>query len=154
MLISEAVVVALVLMMSSASAEAMEFGDRPGLTSGVSSAPLSASVSQDRFRRQVDSYSFLDQSAAVRLNLTDRPRPLFTVMDEAMVSSNQGPGRLSAEFNVASWTVTFKGASIHRKPNVVIGGMRFEDRPGPISNHSTVAKTTTRTKLRISLISR
>jgi hypothetical protein len=134
MLISEAVVVALVLMMSSASAEAMEFGDRPGLPHGASSARLSASVSQDRLRRQIDGYTALEQRAVVRLKITDRPRPLFTMIDNAVLSSRDRPGRLSAEFSRASWTSIIKPASIHRKPNVVIGTMKFEDRPGNVSN--------------------
>jgi hypothetical protein len=139
MLVSKAqIVVGLVLLMSSASVEAMEFGDRPGVKS-PSFAVARLSVSHDRLRRQIGNCRTLYNKAPVQLKITDRPRPLFTVIDDAVVSSKHGPGRLSAEFSAVSWSSKVKldprrAVSIRRKPNVIIGEMKFEDRPGPVSN--------------------
>jgi hypothetical protein len=74
------------------------------------------------------------------------------MIDNAVLSSRDRPGRLSAEFSRVSWTSIIKPASIHRKPNVVIGTMKFEDCPEPGSNYFRVPKAAARTKLRISLI--
>jgi hypothetical protein len=100
-------IIAALLFMSSASAHAMQFADRPGLNAGMDI--VHAISSEDRLRRQIESQSFLR----------------FVVEDfRRMPVSGEGPGRLSAEYSAPVMSL-----------KVATGAaMRFEDRPGPLSN--------------------
>jgi hypothetical protein len=147
MLISRVqMVLAAVLLMSSASAEAMEFADRPGVMLGLSSAPSSAVSSQDRLRRQIDRHIALERRVVPMNRLADRPRPVTNLIRGPVVSVfNDRPGRLSAEFSATAVTsgIELKSrytGSIHRRPDVVKAAMRFEDRPGFASNQPKAAK--------------
>jgi hypothetical protein len=119
--------VAAVLVMTSASAQAIEFADRPGMPVVSSMTALQTPSVGDLTRRQIH-----------------QPKSLLGTDERAMAILNsilalaapEGPGRLSAEFSqVVSDTGNFElrpimiGSSI--KYTVRHAAMRFEDRPGP-----------------------
>jgi hypothetical protein len=120
-------VIAAVLFMSSVSAQAMEFADRPGMRV-VSSLPASQGAwVGDLARRQIHQPKSLlgtDEGTKAILN------SIFELLAEA-----EGPGRLSDEFS----PVVVNSGNFERRP-IMIGGkikntirraaMRFEDRLG------------------------
>jgi hypothetical protein len=116
-------VVAAVLFMSSVSAQAMEFADRPG-TSSTGSIKI-ASVG-DMSRRQIRQPNILGR---------DR-RTGLVVLNSILVNSNEGerPGRLSAEFipivsdGLEYMPVRTSKGRVRYCPTSA--AMRFEDRPG------------------------
>ena len=133
----QAAVFAILLM--SVSAEAMEFGDRPGMVAGLSSPTLSHTMpDSDRLRRQIDALAQFEISGS---KLADRPRPISNVIHVRVSSlTKDGPGRLSPEFSAVSATspvrlVSKLPGNIRRKPTAKFGVMRFRDRPGSMSNY-------------------
>jgi hypothetical protein len=135
-------IIAGVLFMSSFSADAMEFADRPGMTSGLS-APLAirAMSMSDCLRRQIDGPVILLPVQAAARKLSDRPRPVSLVpirLSATMLRDR--PGRMSAEFSAISI-----GSDVGREDRAAVQSshlrlipaptaMTFENRPGPISN--------------------
>jgi hypothetical protein len=119
-------VVAAVLFMSSVSAQAMEFADRPGIT--VANSAIEVASVRDLARRQINQPESL-------WGTDERTRAILESIFK-LLAEPQGPGRLSAEF---SPVVVDSGKFEHRP--IMIGsrikvvtrrvGMRFEDRPGP-----------------------
>ena len=129
-----------ILLMSSVSANAMEFGDRPGLSSPTVSHTV---ASVDRSRRQIDA---LAQFKISGLKLADRRRPISNVNHKRLASlPKDGPGRLSPEFTVVSGGPHIRldvrhAVSIPRKPVTMIMGMKFEDRPGSMATPNSVVR--------------
>lgn len=126
-----------ILLMSSVSAEAMEFGDRPGLVAEHRSPVVRhKTASTDRVRRQVDDLVRFKIGGSM---LAERQRPVSMVIHTPLDSlMRDRPGRLSPEFTAVSESSHIRldsrhSASIPRKPAVMIVGMRFEDRPGASS---------------------
>ncbi len=135
-------VMAVVLFMSSVSAQAMEFADRPGPISGAFSSPSPVHVmpSEDRLRRQINSHIALRPVPLISTKVADRPNPISNVISTKFSHFEDGRGRLSAEFSAVSegsgirfehwpWVI-----SNPIKPIASSTAMRFENRPGPISN--------------------
>jgi hypothetical protein len=136
-------VIGAVFFMSSVSAQAMEFADRPGSTPGVfnSLRATPAMPSDDRSRRQINNHIVLMPVAAAGMKLADRPSPVSLVRIQiARMMVEERPGRLSPEFS----TVPFgSGIRFEYGPGLVSSwlkvnatpvAMKFENRPGPISN--------------------
>jgi hypothetical protein len=135
-------VVAGILFMSSVSAQAMEFADRPGIAVDVArSVPATRPIfSDDYSRRQINLHDILLLGPVAGQKLGDRPRPISLVRIRVTrgMSENR-PGRLSAEFSavvkpsgvkfefgpgeLASWL----------KPTATAVAVNFEDRRRPIS---------------------
>lgn len=117
-------VIAAVLFMSSVSAQAMEFADRPGMPV-VRSMPT-LQVTSDLARRQINQPKSLLGSDEKAMAILDS---IF-----ALLAEPEGPGRLSAEFS----PVVVDSGNFERRP-IMIGSrmndairraaMRFEDRP-------------------------
>jgi hypothetical protein len=135
-------VIAAVLFMSSVSAQALEFVDRPGPISGVFNAPsaVRAIPSGDHSRRQInDAVLFLPATVA-ETKLADRPRPVSLVrIRVASMIFGKGPGRLSAEFSAVSRDASIRFehrpamVTQHFKPTVTIA-TRFGNRPDAMLN--------------------
>ena len=89
-------VMAAVLFMSSVSAQAMEFADRPGVTFDVvgASSATRAMLTDDCSRRQINTYSILLPVAIAETKPADRPRPvsLIQIRVTRMILSDR-PGR-------------------------------------------------------------
>jgi hypothetical protein len=129
-----------ILLMSSVSAKAMEFGDRPGMA-GVSLPPArNVTLSDDRMRRQIGGRTTIAAIKNAQSKLADRPRPVSNIVGKRVSSIiKDGLGRLSQEFIIVSADSQFRTSlrhpvSIRRKPIVVFGSMRFDDHPGSMSN--------------------
>jgi hypothetical protein len=137
-------VIAAMFFMSSVSAQAMEFADRPGPISAVLSSPsiVRAMPSADRSRRQIDNHVVLMPGTVTGMKLTDRLRPISSLIQArvAHVMFEDRPGRLSAEFSAVSSGsgIRFEhrpGVASNRfKPIATPTAMKFENRPGSISN--------------------
>jgi hypothetical protein len=125
-------VIAAVLFMSSVSAQAMEFADRPGVTFDVVSAGKAIQVTQsdDCSRRQIHKLNVLLTSA--RTKLVGRPGTILNV-----IQNSERPGRLSAEFSNVDKRSGFRfeygpgELASWLKPTATAVAMKFEDRPGP-----------------------
>lgn len=139
-------VIAAVLLMSSVSAQAMEFADRPEPISEAFNSPAAvrAIPSDDHSRRQINNPVVLLPVIVAETKLTDRPRPVSNVIP-IKVSHSDRPGRLSAEF-----TKVARGSGIRFEygPGVVASwlqpatastALKFENRPGPVSNHFNIS---------------
>ena len=131
--------VAAVMVMTSVSAQAMEFADRPGVL--VSSKPaVQASLVGDLARRQIHQPKSLlgtDKGTMAILN------SIFELLAEA-----EGPGRLSAEFSpvvVVSGNFEHRPIMIGSRIKAVIkrAAMRFEDRPRAAVTNKLVDQTVT-----------
>lgn len=119
-------VVAAVLVMSSVSAHAMEFADRPGTRVANSMPVLEVSSEGDLARRQIHHPKSL-------LGTDKRTRDILESI-VGLLAEREGPGRLSAEYS--PFVVDF-GNFEHRP--IMIGttakvatsraAMKFEDRP-------------------------
>jgi hypothetical protein len=135
--------IAAVVLMSSVSAQAMEFDDLPVLISGMSSpSTVRAMPSVDRSRRQIDNHVMLLPVAPAGTKLADRPRPISNLILARVAHRIFGdrPGRLSAEFSAVS---KGSGISFENRPGQLSNRfrpiatptvMRFENRPGSVSN--------------------
>lgn len=108
---------AAILFISSVSAKAMEFADRPGSISGVVSSSKAARASDDCLRRQLNSLNVLS-APVTGTKLADRPSPI-----SPRIRFEYGPGAAS------SWL----------KPVAARAAITFELRPGPISNRFTAS---------------
>jgi hypothetical protein len=112
---------AVMLFISTVSAQAMQFADRPGLISeGVSSSAAARALpSDDCLRRQITDRHVLLSHPVAGTKLADRPRPISNRIRIAAAEMmfETRPGRLSAEFSAV--------AKSH--------GMRFEYGPGMAS---------------------
>ncbi len=109
---------AVMLFISSVSAQAMQFADRPGLISErvSSSAATRALPSDDCLRRQITNRHVLLSHPVTGTKLADRPRPISNRIRIAAAEMmfEARPGRLSAEFSAIAKS----------------SGMRFEYGPG------------------------
>ena len=124
---------AAILFVSTVSAQAMQFGDRPGLIPEMVGASAASHVlrSDDCSRRQIANRAVLLSaflSAPVTaIKLSDRPRPISSririAVAETMFATR--PGRLSAEFSAAATSY----------------GMKFEYGPGLASGWIKAAAT-------------
>ena len=121
--------VAAVLVMSSVSAQAMEFGDRPGMAVVSSMPAVQVASAGDLARRQIDQPKSLLG--------TDRQTMVIVNSVFSLLSDSEGPGRLSAEFSL----VADNSGNFERRA-VMSGGkirdisrlsMTFADRPGVVS---------------------
>ncbi len=121
-------VVAAVLVMSSASVQAMEFGDRPGMSVVSSSPTVQVASVGDLARRQIGQPKSL-------LGIDEQTLGIVNAI-LATSAATEGPGRLSAEFSAVAVS---SGDFEHRpimigsriKDTVKRAAMRFENRPGP-----------------------
>jgi hypothetical protein len=134
-------IIAAMFFMSSVSAQAMEFADRPGPISEAFNSPstVRALPIEDRSRRQIDNHVVLLPITKPGTKLTDRPRPISNIIPIRVVHIMLGdrPGRLSAEFSAVSRNsgIRFAGVVSNRfKPIATPTAMKFENRPGSISN--------------------
>jgi hypothetical protein len=113
--------IAAVLFMSSVSAQAMEFADRPGpLSESFASAlTVRALQSEERSRRQINDHNILQPASVAWIKL-DRPRPISNLKRVWVVQMTfqNRPGRLSAEFSAVA-----KGSRI-----------KFEYGPGEVTS--------------------
>ena len=122
-----AAALAAILVMSSVSAHAMDFADRPGMTVISSMPALQVTSVGDLARRQIDQPKSL-------LGTDERTMAILNSI-LALLAEPKGSGRLSAEF---SPVVGDSGNFEHRpimigsrmKDGIVRAAMRFEDRPG------------------------
>ena len=120
MIVKVPTALAVMLFISSVSAQAMQFADRPGLISEMVRLPAAtrALPSDDCLRRQITNRHVLSDPVTGP-KLADRPRPISSriqiAVAEMMFATR--PGRLSAEFSAVA------------KSN----GMRFEYGPGMVS---------------------
>lgn len=134
-------VVAVVLFLSSVSAQAMEFADRPGLNSAMISSPaaIRALLTGDCSRRQINNRNVLLPPSVTWTKLADRPSSIAN-RTQIPVAQAIRPGRLSAEFSSVARKPGIKFeygpglASGWLKPSATHIAMKFEHRPGPISN--------------------
>lgn len=135
-------VIAAVLFMS-VSVQAMEFADPPGPISGALSSPrltVHANPCADHSRRQINNPVALLPASVAGTKLADRPRPASLIRIQLVrVVFGDRPGRLSAEFRaVAHGTMRFEhrpGKVTNRfKATNTASAMKFENRPGPVSN--------------------
>jgi hypothetical protein len=115
-------VVAAVLFMSSVSAQAMEFADRPLLIWKTSTTALTvrAMQTEEGLRRKVNNHDVILPVSSTWMKLGNPPRPISNlnrVWVEQLTFQNR-PGRLSAEFSVVA--KSFR--------------MRFEYGPGETSS--------------------
>lgn len=130
---------AAVWVMCSVSAQAMEFGDRPGMTVVSSMPALQVASVGDLARRQINQSKSLlgtDERTMAILN------SIFTLLAEP-----EGPGRLSAEFSpvvVPSGNFEHRQIMIGSRIKNTIGraATSFEDRPGPAAAGLPTAVTT------------
>ena len=122
-----AAVIAAVLVMSSVSAHAMEFADRPGMTVVSSMPALQVTSVGDLARRQINEHKSLLGTDAGTMGIVN------SIL--ALLAEPKGSGRLSAEFS----PVAVNHGNFEHRPimvgssiKVTIGrsAMRFEDRPG------------------------
>jgi hypothetical protein len=106
---------AAILFISSVSAQAMQFADRPSLISEVvnSSTATRALPSDDRSRRQINNRTVLLSVPVTGTELADRPSPISN-----RIRFEYGPGMASSWLN----------------PMAPRAAITFELRPGPISN--------------------
>ena len=114
-------VIAAVLFMSSVSAKAMEFADRPGPISEITSAlAVRAIQSEERSHRQINNENILHSVSVEWMKLADRPRPISNFKQVWVVQAKiqNRPGRLSAEFSAVA-----KGSR-----------MKFEYGPGDVTS--------------------
>jgi hypothetical protein len=124
---------AAILLVTSVSAQAMQFADRPGLISETvrASAASRAVRSDDRSRRQI-ARDVLLSAPVTATKLADRPRPISNriqiAVTEVMIDTR--PGRLSAEFSAVARSY----------------GMRVEYGPGMASGWVEAAATHTAMK--------
>ncbi|MGH6875297.1 MAG: hypothetical protein ACREDW_09785 [Aestuariivirgaceae bacterium] len=131
--------IAAVLFLSSVSAGAMEFADRPGMMSGSSTPQaIRDRPTDDRLRRQINSLLIPQPVQAAERKPSDRPRPVSLVpIRFSFAKFGDRPGRLSAEFSAVS-NISFEhGAGVAGsdfRPIPAPIAMKFENRPGPISN--------------------
>jgi len=118
LLVKVPAVAAVVLFLSSVSAQAMEFADRPGLMSAMISSPAAtrALLSDDCTRRQINNRSVLLPASVTWTKLADRPHSISTPIRMPAAEAIL-PGRLSAEFSAVA-----KGP-----------GIKFEYGPGVAS---------------------
>jgi hypothetical protein len=127
-------VIAAVLFMSSVSAQAMEFADRPGMTLDVvSSLPAFHFILNDDYsRRQINNLNILHPTVG-QIRLAERPKPISNIIPPKLTRTDR-PGRLSVEFS----TVTKKfGMKIgHGRPWMVIRSIKTSlvERPKLISS--------------------
>jgi hypothetical protein len=134
-------VVAVVLFLSSVSAQAMEFADRPGLNSARISSPaaIRALLTDDCSRRQINNRNVLLPPPVTWTKLADRPSSISNRI-QIPVAQAIRPGRLSAEFSTIARGPGIKFeygpgvASGWLKPTATRTAMKFEHRPGPISH--------------------
>jgi hypothetical protein len=124
---------AVMLFISTVSAQAMQFADRPGLISeGVSSSAATRALPRDDgLRRQITNRHVLLSNPVTGTKLADRPRPIRIRMAAAEMMFEVRPGRLSAEFSAV----------------VKSHGMRFEYGPGIASGWLKAAAAGTATRL-------
>lgn len=137
-------VIAAVLFMSSVSAQAMEFADRPGPISEtvISALTVRALQSEERPHRQINNHDMLHSVSVAWLKHDDRPRPISNLKRVWVVQMTlpNRPGRLSAEFSAVT-----KGSRIKfeygpgkvtgwLKPTATPIAMKFGHHPGPIGN--------------------
>jgi hypothetical protein len=119
------------MLFISASAQAMQFADRPGLSSEIISASAAGRAvrSDDFSRRQIAHRNVLLTAPVTAAKLADRPRPVSNririAVTEMMFESR--PGRLSAEFSAVTKSY----------------GMKFEYGPGMASGWLEAAATRT-----------
>jgi hypothetical protein len=135
MLISKVpAVFAAVLFMSSVSAQAMEFADRPGMTFDVvSSLPAIHFILIDDYsRRQINNLNILLPLTVAQTRLAVRPKLISNVISTKLVQSDR-PGRLSAEFSTASKSI---GIKVAYRPWIVSSRInaRLVERPKLVSN--------------------
>jgi hypothetical protein len=99
-------VIAAVLFMSSASAQAMEFADLPGPISETFDSALTvrAMQSEERSNRQLNKHNVIHTVSVEWMKLADRPRPISNFKQVWVVqgTSQTKPGRLSAEFSAVA----------------------------------------------------
>jgi hypothetical protein len=119
-------VVAAVLVMSSVSAQAIEFGDRPGIPVVRSMQAVQVTSAGDLARRQIDQPKSLlgaDRQTMVILN------SIFSLLSET-----EGRGRLSAEFSqVAVDFGNFERRTVmsgRKIKDISRRSITFADRPG------------------------
>jgi hypothetical protein len=97
---------AVMLVISSVSAQAMQFSDRPGLISErvSSSAATRTLPSDDCLRRQITNRHVLLSNPVTGTKLADRPRPISNRIRIAAAEMmfETRPGRLSAEFSAVA----------------------------------------------------
>jgi hypothetical protein len=128
-------VLAAILFVSSVSAQAMQFADRPGLISEMVGASAACHVlrSDDCSRRQIANggilLSALLSAPVTATKLSDRPRPISSRIRIAAAETifETRPGRLSAEFSAVAKSY----------------GMKFEYGPGLESGWIKAAATRT-----------
>jgi hypothetical protein len=136
--------IAAFLLLSSVSAQAMEFADRRGpISETFTSAPTVRGVqSEERLRRQINNHNILQPGSVEWMNLVDRPRPISNlnrVWVVQMTVQNR-PGRLSAEFSpvARSSRINFEygpgEVSSWLRPTASPIAMTFDYHPGPIGN--------------------
>jgi len=139
MIVKVPTALAVMLLISSVSAQAMDFADRPGLISerADSSAATRALQSDDCLRRQITDLHVLLSHPVTGTKLTDRPRPIsnrIRIAAAEMVVETR-PGRLSAEFSAIakSHGIRFEYgpgmASGWLKAAAALPAIRFEHRP-------------------------
>jgi len=113
---------AAILFVSSVSAQAMQFADRPGLISEMAGASAASHVlrSDDCSRRQIANRGVLQSTPVTAIKILDRPRPISSririAVTEVMLDTRRG--RLSAEFSAVARSY----------------GMKFEYGPGLASS--------------------
>jgi hypothetical protein len=136
-------VIAAVLFMSSVSAKAMEFADRPGPISEITSAlAVRAIQSEERSHRQINNENILHSVSVEWMKLADRPRPISNLRQVWVVQRTfqTKPGRLSAEFSAVAKSSRTKfeygpgEVSSWLKPTVTAIAMNFGHHHGPIGN--------------------
>jgi hypothetical protein len=137
-------VIAAVLFMSSASAQAMEFADRPGPISKTFASALAvrAMQSEERSHRQINNHNILHPVSVEWMKLADRPRPIYNLRQVWVVKRTfqTGPGRLSDEFSAVTKSSRMKfeygpgEVSSWLKPTVTPIAMKVGHHPGPIGN--------------------
>jgi len=99
-------VVAAVLFMSSLSAQAMEFADRPRPISEAFTSTLTvrAMQSEERSNRQLNKHNLIHPVSVEWMKLADRPRPISNLKRVWVIQTKfqNKPGRLSAEFSAVA----------------------------------------------------
>ena len=133
-----AAALAAVLVMSSVSAQAMEFADRPGMTVVSSMPARQAAFIGDSTRRQINQ----------RKSLLGTDDWTMAIVNSILAPEIEGQGRLSAEF---SQVIVSNDYFEHRpvmigskiKASVTRAAMRFEDRPGTAMTSKLVDRIVT-----------
>jgi hypothetical protein len=115
-------VISAILFMSSVSAQAMEFVDRPGPALAVR-----ALHSEERSHPQINDHDILHPVSIEWMKLVDRPRPISNLKRVWVVQMKfqNRPGRLSAEFSAVA--ESFR--------------MKFEYGPGEVSSWLKATET-------------